>query len=130
MDQMNIASEFSSMAALAKAYFERENQSKYQFHQCLVLRTQQGKETLYSFKCDTVTDLVNQSCAILPQIMVGIDKILCMWGSGSIDVPSGAFLKGLCRLREENKYAEVLLNGGASGYVTKKVVDILGEVSL
>ena len=126
-NQTKIGTEFSNMLSSAKVYFNTSDHKKYEYHQCLVLGTNQGKEKVYSFTCDSVTDLINQSCSILLQERIPtVQKIVCMWEGGAIDVPSYKFMKTLCDTNPENKKAEILLSAGTDAYVTKKISDIIG----
>ena len=53
-----------------------------------------------------------------------IQKIVCLWSNGDIDMPSWKFRKMLCELNVENKNAQMLLNGGIS-YIIKSILQTL-----
>jgi hypothetical protein len=126
-NEATIGVEFSNMLSLAKAYFNTNTSKKFEYHQCLILRTTQGEEKVYSFTCNSVKDLINQGCeAILQEKITTVEKIVCMWEGEAIDVPSNRFMKTLCEVNPENKNAEILLSAGPNAYVTKKIADIIG----
>lgn len=125
--ETTIGTEFSNMLSLAKTYFKENTSKNFEYHQCLILRTTQGEEKVYSFACNSVKDLINQGCeAILQGKSTTIQKIICMWEGEAIDVPSNRIIKTLCKVNPENKNAEILLRAGANAYVTKKLADIIG----
>lgn len=126
-NQTTIGTEFSNMLSSAKAYFNTNTSKKFKYHQCLILRTTQGEEKIYSFACNSVKDLINQGCeTILQGKITTIQKIICMWEGEAIDVPSNLFMKTLCDVNPGNKNAEILLSAGPNAYVTKKIADIIG----
>lgn len=126
-NEATIGAEFRNMLSLAKAYFIKNTSEKFEYHQCLVLRTAQGEEKMFSFACDSVAELVNQECAaILKEKNTTIQKIICMWEGETIDVPSNRLIKALCDGNLENKNAEILLRAGPDAYVTRKIADIIG----
>ncbi len=47
-----------------------------------------------------------------------VDRILCMWSNGAVDLPSYHFRKGLLEVNPENKNAQILLMGG-NGFSTR-----------
>ena len=125
--ETTIEAEFSNMLSLAKTYFKENTSKKFEYHQCLILRTTQGEEKVYCFACNSVKDLINQGCdAILQGKITTVQKIICMWEGEAIDVPSNQFIKTLCDVNPENKNAEILLSAGPNAYVIKKVADIIG----
>ena len=125
--ETTIGTEFSNMLSLAKAYFNTSTSKKFEYHQCLILRTTQGEEKMYSFACNSVKELITQSCAALLQGKITtVQNIVCMWEGEVIDVPSQRFMKTLCDVNTENKNAEILLSAGPNAYVTKKIADIIG----
>lgn len=126
-NEITIGVEFSNMLSLAEAYFNTNISKKFEYHQCLILRTTQGEEKMYSFACNSVKDLITQGCVTLLQGNLStVQKIVCMWEDNAIDVPSHQFMKTLCDINPENKNAEILLNAGPNAYVTKKICDIIG----
>ena len=95
--EATIEVEFSNMLSLAKAYFNANKAKKLEYHQCLILKTTQGEEKMYSFACNSVKDLITQSCSILLQGKITtVQNIVCMWEGEAIDVPSHQFMKTLC----------------------------------
>lgn len=126
-NETTIGVEFSNMLSLAKSHFNTNISKKFEHHQCLILRTTQGEEKIYSFACDSVKDLIAQSCTTLLQGKIStVQNIVCMWEGQAIDVPSYQFMKTLCDMNPENKNAEILLNAGPNAYVIKKISDIIG----
>ncbi len=124
--KQTIDPQFSKMLLMSKAYFNSNNLKEYEYHQCLVLSTVQGEEKIYSFACTSVKDLIDQSCSVLlRERITTVQKIVCMWEGGAIDVPSYQFMKTLCDINAENRKAEILLRG-LNAYVTKKISDIIG----
>lgn len=126
-NEATIGAEFRNMLSLAKAHFITNTSGKFEYHQCLVLRTAQGEEKMFSFACDSVAELVNQECAaILKEKNTAIQKMICMWEGETIDVPSNRLIKALCDVNLENKNTEILLRAGPDAYVTRKIADIIG----
>lgn len=126
-NEATIGAEFSNMLSLAKAYFNKNTSKKFEYHQCLILRTTQGEEKMYSFACDSIAELINQECLdILKEKITTIQKIICMWEGETIDVPSNRFIKTLCDINLENKNTEILLSAGTNAYVIRKIADIIG----
>ncbi|MBR3879403.1 MAG: hypothetical protein IKJ24_04685 [Clostridia bacterium] len=127
INEATMEENFSNMLSLAKSYFNTNVSKGFEYHQCLILRTTLGEEKIYSFACNSVKDLITQSCATLLQGKIPtVQNIVCMWEGQNIDVPSYQLMKTLCELNPENKNAEILLSAGRDAYVTKKVVDIIG----
>lgn len=119
--------QFRKMLSMAKEYFDVNSLQKCEYHQCLVLCTQQDEVKLYSLNCDSVEELVHQSCLILTKEKITtIQKIVCMWEGGGVDVPAYQFIKKLCALNIENKKAEILLRTASNVYNAKRIVDIIG----
>ena len=128
MNKSTLTPEFENMLNLAKAYFEEAKSQKFEYHQCLVLKTAQDEELIYSFACDSIKELIEQSCSILDRKnFSNVTNIVCMWEGDSIDVPSHQFIKKLCELNPKNKEAEILLNSSPTScvYISKKISDIL-----
>ena len=125
-NEATIGVEFNNMLSLAKEYFKTNTSKKFEYHQCLILKTTQGEEKMYSFACDSIAELINQEVvAILKEKITTIQKIICMWEGETIDVPSNRFIKTLCDVNPKNKNAEILLSAGPNAYVTKKIADII-----
>ena len=120
-----IDADFCSMLSLAENYFDTNNLESFEYHQCLVLKTEQG-EKLYSFNCSSVKELIEQSCeAIINEKINVVTKIVCMWSGKHIDVPSHKFMKTLCNLNDENKETQILLRGAENTYHIKKISNII-----
>ena len=120
-----IDADFSRMLSLAENYFDTNNLESFEYHQCLVLKTEQG-EKLYSFNCSSVKDLIEQSCeAIINEKINVVTKIVCMWSGKHIDVPSYKFMKTLCALNDKNKETQILLRGAENTYSIKKISSII-----
>ena len=118
---------FSKMLSMAKEYFSSNSLKNYEFHQCFVLSTIQDEYKIFSLSCNSVEELIDQSCSILLQGKVTtIKKIVCMWEGYAIEIPSYQFMKKLCELNTENKKAQILLGVGTDSYVSKRIVDIIG----
>lgn len=117
----NIANvEFDDMLSLAKESL-KSNTDKSEYTQCIVMRTAQGENKLYAFSCNTVGELLEQSCsAILKDNILIVKKLLCMWSGEILDVPSGRFMSTLCEIDPNNKNAEVLLKSSV-----KKISEII-----
>ena len=128
MSKSILTPEFESMLNSAKTYFKKSESNKFEYHQCLVLKTSQGEELIYSFASNSIKDLINKSCSVLNQEkFTDITKILCMWEGGFIDLPAHQFLKELCNIDKTNKNAEILLKSSPDTciYTTKKLSDII-----
>ncbi len=127
INETAIPKEFENMYTLAKAYFNSANCGEYEYHQCLVLQTNDG-DKIFSFCCDEVEDLVNQNVAVLDRGKItAVQKILCMWEGGTVDVPSGKFMKKLCGINSENKKAQVLLKTINGAFAVKTIENIIGR---
>ena len=112
--------DFYNMLSLAENYFDTNEFESYEYHQCLILKTKQG-ERIYSFNCNSVNDLIEQSCnAIINEKIGVVEKIVCMWSGEMLDVPSGRFMSTLCEIDPNNKNAEVLLKSS-----DKKISEII-----
>ena len=112
--------DFYNMLSLAENYFDTNEFESYEYHQCLILKTNQG-ERIYSFNCNSVNDLIEQSCnAIINEKIGVVEKIVCMWSGEMLDVPSGRFMSTLCEIDPNNKNAEVLLKSSV-----KKISEII-----
>ena len=112
--------DFYNMLSLAENYFDTNEFESYEYHQCLILKTKQG-ERIYSFNCNSVNDLIEQSCnAIINEKIGVVEKIVCMWSGEMLDVPSGRFMSTLCEIDPNNKNAEVLLKSSV-----KKISEII-----
>ena len=125
-----VESEWEAMLSLAKRYFESYNKKKYEYHQCLVLTTADGKQAVCPITADSVDTLKSQACSYIESSIKeykdnSIKKIICMWENNTIDVPSSDFMKKLCEINKENRNAIVLLNAGTDVYIAKKIVDII-----
>ena len=128
MNKKNLPPAFENMLNFAKAYFNQSFDEKYEYHQCLVIKTADGKENLYPFTCNSVRELIDQSISMLhKENITTVTNIICMWKGGAVDVPSHQFVKKLCEINPENKNAEILLNSSPTSYTytTKKISDIL-----
>ena len=55
-----------------------------------------------------------------------IERLICMWFNGSVDMPSFAFREALINIDSKNFSTQVLLNG-LNGYVVKTVKDTMPE---
>ena len=120
-----IDADFCRMLSLAENYFDTNNLERFEYHQCLVLKTEQG-EKVYSFNCNSVKDLIEQSCeAIINEKINVVTKIVCMWRGKHIDVPSYKFMKTLCDLNNKNKDTQILLRGAENTYHIKKISNII-----
>ena len=53
-----------------------------------------------------------------------IERLICMWHDGSIDLPSFAFREALVAAESSNLSAKILL-GGLNGYVVKTVKETM-----
>lgn len=129
-NKTTVESEWGAMLSSAKLYFESHNQKKYEFHQCLVLTTANGKQAVCPITADSVDALKSQACSYIESLIKeykdnSIKKIICMWESNTIDVPSSDFMKKLCEKNKENRNAIVLLNAGTDVYIAKKIEDII-----
>ncbi|MBQ6809689.1 MAG: hypothetical protein IJP09_03160 [Clostridia bacterium] len=127
MNNIEIEATFNEMLSLAKVYFENFNQQSLEFHQCLVLRMTEGENVTFHINSDSIENLnVQISSSVMNLKDSAVKKIVCMWKSYEIDVPSFQFMKKLCESNIENRNAEILLNAGQNVYVTKKISDIIG----
>ena len=117
--------DFYNMLLLAENYFDTNEFESYEYHQCLILKTKQG-ERIYSFNCNSVNDLIEQSCnAIINEKIGVVEKIVCMWSGKYIDVPSHKFMKTLCNLNDKNKKMKILLRGAENTYIIKEISNIV-----
>ena len=118
--------DFSRMLLLVENYFDTNNSiDKFEYHQCIALKTEQG-DKIYSFACDTVKELIDKSCDMLISEKISVvEKILCMWEGGFIDVPSHSFIKALCNLNDKNKETQILLRGAENTFLIKKISNII-----
>lgn len=116
---------FRSMCTLAREQLLKIDGNQAH-QQCVVLAAEQGAPQAFIVAADTVGEFAAQQCALLSNEMPPVQKIVCMWKSGVVDVPSGAFLKRLCELSAQNKDAEILLKGSGDTYNGKTVADIIG----
>ena len=121
-----IDADFSRMLSLAEKYFDTNNSiGKFEYHQCLVLKTEQG-DKIYSFTCDNVKELIDKSYDMLISEKISVvEKVVCMWEGGFIDVPSHSFMKVLCDLNDKNKDTQILLRGTENTYHIKKISNII-----
>ena len=53
-----------------------------------------------------------------------IQKIICFWANGGVDLPSWKFRKMLCELNIENQNAQMLLHGGTA-FIVKSILQTL-----
>ena len=121
--------EFENMLNQAKSYFKRSSVKNVEYHQCIILRTADGIEKIYSFACNSVKELIKQSCSMLYQENIStVTHIICMWEDESIDIPSYKFTETLCKISIENKNAKILLKSSPDtcNYIIKKLSDIIG----
>ena len=116
---------FLSMCTLAREQLLKIDGSQ-SFQQCVALVAEQGDPQAFIVSADTVGEFAAQQCALLSNDMPPVKKIVCMWKSGAIDVPSGAFLKRLCEIHAQNSGTEILLKGQGDSYNIKTVADIIG----
>ena len=120
-----IHADFFQMLALAEKYFDTSSCGNSEYHQCLVLKTEQGYK-IYSFACDAVKELVGQCCDMLTTEKINVvEKIVCMWEGGAIDVPAHQFVIALCELNDENKNAQIFLSAGNGSYTIKRLSDVI-----
>ena len=120
-----IDADFSRMLSLAENYFDINFDKNFEYHQCVVLKTEQG-DKIYSFACDTVKALIDKSCDMLISEKISVvEKIVCMWEGGFIDVPSHGFIKALCNLNDKNKETQILLQGKENTFHIKKISNII-----
>ena len=124
-----LSSSFGSLLAAAKTYFASASSAKAAFCQCLALCTAEGEQLICPIAADTVALLNEQARRVafdLEQSGKPVAKIVCMWESGGLDVPAGAFLKALCEASAENRQAEILLRADETAYAVKTVADVIG----
>ena len=120
-----IDADFCRMLSLAEKYFDTNCVGKFEYHQCIVLKTEQG-DKMYSFACDTVKELIDKSCDMLINEKISVvEKVVCMWEGGFIDVPSHSFMKVLCNLNDKNKETHILLRGVENAFLIKKISNII-----
>ena len=120
-----IDEEFYRLFLLAENYFATTCVGGFEYHQCLSLKTEQG-EQIYSFIGNTVKELIEQSCNMLEREKITVvEKIVCMWEGGAIDVPAHNFLKILYSLNDKNKETQILLRGAENTYHIKKISNII-----
>ena len=118
-------SDFSRMLLSAENYFDINCIGTFEYHQCIVLKTEQG-DKIYSFASNSVKEMVDKSCYVLTNEKISaVHKIVCMWEGGGIDSPACRFMTTLCELNGENKNAQILLNAGNGEYVIKRICDII-----
>lgn len=55
-----------------------------------------------------------------------LEKLVCLWANGEIDVPSFDFRRRLCALNDSNRTAKILLQS-AEGYLIKTLSETLPE---
>lgn len=118
--------QFTKMISVAKETVSNDSLNKDRFCQCIVLQSSGEKEKAYYFSCGSVDELADKTCSVLEEIRLPVQRIVCMWGNGEIEVPSGRFLKALCSADPENKKATVLLKAGPNAFSTKTVEEIIG----
>ena len=120
-----IDADFCRMLSLAENYFDTNFDKNFEYHQCIILKTEQG-DNMYSFACDTVKELIDKSCDMLISEKISVvEKVVCMWEGGFIDVPSHSFMKVLCDLNDKNKDTQILLRGAENTYHIKKISNII-----
>ena len=119
--------EFQILLSAAEAYFESYDGGRYEYHQCLVLCTASGEQKVYSFRSDSVSELIAMSCAAsFPEAPESIRKIVCIWEGGSVDLPAFLLRKKLCEVNPENKNAEILLTAAGGVATVRKISDTIG----
>ena len=129
-NKTTVESEWGAMFSLAKSHFELNNEKHLKYHQCIVLSFVDGVQIVCPFSADCIDVLKSQACSKVTGLMEkhnknAIKKVICMWESETIDVPSSEFMKMLCKLNEDNKKALILLNAGTDMYVAKRIEDII-----
>lgn len=126
-NKMTVELEWGAMMASTKAHFETYNQKNHKFHQCLIMDTAKQGMMTYPIVADSIDELIKQEELIIANLEGDtICRIVCMWQSGCIDVPSFNFTKKVCEINKQNKDAEILLSAGTDAYITKRIVDIIG----
>lgn len=94
--------------------------------QVIVVKTE--KRNYHKVITDVLSDCCNEEYLLLDEMKQNndthVEKILCMWTSGEIDLPSFRFRKNLCTMNELNVNAEIFLKCG-NGINTKKILSTL-----
>lgn len=122
-----IDADFREMIDCALAYFAAQSQSKQTCHQCVVLKTAADEHTLFPFSASSVEELIEQSTAMFTEHTVPtVQKLICMWEGGALDVPCRAFTRMLCEMDPQNKQAKILLCTGQDSYSEKTLADLYG----
>ena len=125
-----VSDDFGAMLSSAKAYFNAYSEKKYKYHQCIVIKTADGGQTVCPVAADSVDELKSEACLDIGGVLENkgnnsVKKIVCMWENGGIDVPSYDLMDKIRGINAENADAEILLNAGADSYVSKQIKDII-----
>lgn len=116
---------FESMKKRAESLLETCKAQTYT--QVVVVLT--SNHNLYGMVIDHVMDPTHRcEHAFLKELQgqhdTDIRQMVCMWSEGSLDMPSYDFRQMICDLHENNKNAEMLLQG-ASGYLKKTIAQTM-----
>ena len=112
---------FNDLLSFAKEILSKVNQIKegLQESQAIVFTT--AKSYTYISVVDTPQEICSQ---LISDNDTRILKLLTMWKTGQVDLPSLAFRKAILEMNSENKDTNILLQG-KEGFIIKKLSETM-----
>lgn len=124
----NSNADFDSMISAAKSNLPEA--SDCEFNQCVVVKTVGNNLLIHKIAVNSVEDLISEQCMIASELErlkdTEVERIVCMWGSKELDVPSHGFMLSLCELNGRNREACVMLNSAEPCRIVR-IGDIIGR---
>lgn len=124
----NSNADFDCMISAAKTNLPQA--SDCEFNECVVVKTAGNNLLIHKIAADTVEGLIGEQCRIVSELEgladTEAERIVCMWGSGELDVPSYGFMQRLCKINNRNMEAYIMLNSAESRRIVR-IGDIIGR---
>lgn len=124
----NSNADFDYMISAARS--DLPQASGCDFNQCVIVKTAGSNLLIHRIAVNSVDDLIGEQCGIVSELEslkdTEAEKIICMWESEELDVPSREFLRRLCEINGRNREACVMLNAGETRRIVR-IGDIIGR---
>lgn len=124
----NSNADFDCMISAAKTNLPQA--SDCEFNECVVVKTVGNNLLIHKISVNSVEELIGEQCRIVSELEgladTEVERIVCMCGSGELDVPSYGFMRRLCEINNRNREACIMLNSAESRRVVR-IGDIIGR---
>ena len=124
----NSNADFDCMISAAKTNLPQA--SDCEFTECVVVKTAGNNLLIHKISANSVEELIGEQCRIVSELErladTEVERIVCMWGSEELDVPSYGFMQSLCKINDRNSEACVRLNAGGE-HKAVRIGEIIGR---